>query len=100
MTCQCVEFAHANCLIEIDSQLSETGQTRYVARMSVLEDAGAIVRPLYGKDGRRIKILATSERLAMRVAVSYLEGRFGRIAPREQACELGASTVGVPYVTH
>jgi hypothetical protein len=36
----------------------------------------------------------------MRVAVSYLEGRFGRRAPREQACELGESTVGVPFVTH
>jgi hypothetical protein len=27
-------------------------------------------------------------------------GRFGRRAPREQACELGESTVGVPFVTH
>ena len=53
-----------------------------------------------GQDGRRIKIFATSERLALRVAVSYLEGRFGRRAPREQACELGESTVGVPFVTH
>jgi hypothetical protein len=100
MTCQCVEFAHGQCLIEIEPQPSEAGQTRYVARMSVLEEAGSIVRPLFGQDGRRIKIFATSERLAMRVAVSYLEGRFGRRAPREQACELGESTVGVPFVTH
>lgn len=100
MTCQCVEFAHANCLIEIDTQPSDSGQIRYVARMSVVEEAGSVVRPLFGKDGQRIKILASSERLALRVALSYLEGRFGRVAPRDQACELGAATVGTPYVTH
>jgi hypothetical protein len=100
MTCQCVEFAQGNCLIEVEPQAGEAGQTRYVARMSVVEDAGQIVRPLYGKDGHRIKILASSERLALRVAVSYLEGRFGRLAPREQTCELGAATVGTPFVTH
>lgn len=99
MTSHCVEFAQGNCLIEVEPQESETGQTRYIARMCVLEDKGQIVRPLFGKDGRRIKILATSERLAIRVAVSYLEGRFGRLAPRDLACSLGGSTVGVPYVT-
>lgn len=98
MISQCVEFAQGNCLIEVEPQQSETGQTRYVARMSVLEDHGQIIRPLFGKDGRRIKILATSERLALRVAVSYLEGRFGRIAPRDTSCSLGGATVGVPYV--
>lgn len=100
MTSQCVEFAQGNCLIEVEPQQSETGQTRYVARMSVLEDKGQIIRPLFGKDGRRIKILATSERLALRVAVSYLEGRFGRLEPRDLACSLGSATVGVPFVTH
>jgi hypothetical protein len=100
MICQCVEFAQSDCLIEVEPHGSETGQTRYVARMSVLEGGGHIVRPLFGKDGRRIKIIATSERLAVRVAVSYLEGRFGRVGPRELACTLGESTVGVPYVTH
>jgi hypothetical protein len=100
MTSQCVEFAQGNCLIEVEPQQSATGQTRYIARMSVLEDNGQIIRPLFGKDGRRIKILATSERLAVRVAVSYLEGRFGRLEPRDTACSLGGATVGVPYVTH
>jgi len=100
MTCQCVEFAQGNCLIEVEPQQSETGPVRYVARMSVLEGNGQVVRPLFGKDGRRIKILATSERLAVRVAVSYLEGRFGRIAPQPVGCALGESTVGTPYITH
>jgi hypothetical protein len=100
MTSHCLEFAQGHCLIEVEPLLSETGQTRYIARMSVLEDDGQVVRPLFGKDGRRIKILATSERLAMRVAVSYLEGRFGRVEPRDLTCELGAATVGLPYVTH
>jgi len=100
MTCHCVEFAQGNCLIEIESQTGETGQIRFVARMSVIEEAGALVRPLFGKDGRRIKILATSDRLALRVALSYLEGRFGRVAPREQECAFGASTMGAPFITH
>ncbi|MEO8482311.1 MAG: hypothetical protein ABI634_08890 [Acidobacteriota bacterium] len=99
MTSQCVEFAQGNCLIEVEPQQSETGLTRYIARMSVLENYGQIIRPLFGKDGRRIKILATSERLALRVAVSYLEGRFGRLEPRSLACSLGGATVGVPFVT-
>lgn len=100
MTCQRVEFAHGNCLVEVEPQLGENGQTRFVARMSVIEEGGAIVRPLYGQDGRRVKIQASSERLAIRVALSYLEGRFGRMAPRDQTCDLGESTVGVPFVTH
>lgn len=55
MTCQCVEFAQGNCLIEVEPQVGDAGQMRYVARMSVVEAAGSIVRPLYGKDGHRIK---------------------------------------------
>ena len=100
MTCHCVEFAQANCLIEIESQTGDAGQIRYLARMSVLEESGTIVRPIYGKDGRRIKIIATSERLALRVAMSYLEGRFGRVAPTERVCSFGSATMGAPFVTH
>jgi hypothetical protein len=52
-----------------------------------------------GPDGRRIKIHATSERLAVRVALSYLEGRFGRILPPEPATSLATATVGSPFIT-
>lgn len=100
MTSQCVEFAQGSCLIEIEPQPSPTGTIRFIARMSVLEDAGLVVRPLFGQDGKRIKILATSERLAMRVAVSYLEGRFGRQAAHDIARVLGSATIGQPFVTH
>jgi hypothetical protein len=100
MTCHCVEFAQANCLIEIETQPGDAGEIRHLARMSVLEESGTIVRPIFGKDGRRIKILASSERLALRVALSYLEGRFGQVAPGEHACAFGAATVGVPFITH
>ncbi len=99
MVNQQVAFAQGSGLIEIEPIAGESGQIRFIARLSVVEDRGAIVRPLFGGDGRRIKIMATSERLAMRAAVTYLEGMFGRALPREEPCELGASTVGAPFVT-
>lgn len=95
-----VTFTRASCLVEIARQETSTGDSCFIARMSVVEEAGAIVRPIVGQDGRRIKIVAASERLAMKVAVSYLEGRFGRPIPPESAPTLGAATVGVPFIAH
>lgn len=97
-----ITFARASCLIEIERQdpADAGGEPRFVARMSVVENAGAIVRPIVGRDGRRIKIVATSERLAAKVATSYLEGRFGRIVPPDPVGSLGGATVGVPFVAH
>ena len=102
MVSERVTFARASCLIEVDRQDSTDSRTeaRHVARMSVVENSGSVVRPLVGRDGRRIKIVATSERLAMKVATSYLEGRFGRVVPPDPAGSLGAATVGVPFVAH
>lgn len=79
-----VTFTRASCLVGIDAQETSTGDPCFIARMSVVEEAGAIVRPIVGQDGRRIKIVAASERLAMKVAVSYLEGpvRSPNPAPR------------------
>lgn len=94
-----ITFARASCLIEIERQ--DAGSTpRFVARMSVVEDDGAIVRPLVGRDGQRVKVTATSMRLATKIAVSYLEGRFGRQVPPEPTGSLGSATVGVPFVAH
>lgn len=100
MTSQRVTLAGGRCIIDIEPQPSESGQPRFTARMSLLDVDGTVVRPLVGPDGRRIKIHATSERLAVRVAMSYLEGRFGRIQPSESASSssLGGATVGSPYI--
>jgi hypothetical protein len=102
MASERVTFARASCLIEVERQdpSGERSETRHIARMSVVENAGAVVRPLVGRDGRRIKIVATSERLAMKVAISYLEGRFGRVVPPDPIGSLGSATVGVPFVAH
>jgi hypothetical protein len=97
-----VTFARASCLIEVERQPAVDGsdEPRFIARMAVVENAGRVVRPIVGRDGRRIKIVATSDRLALKVAISYLEGRFGRLVPPDPAGSLGAATVGVPFVAH
>lgn len=96
-----VTFARGCCLIEIDHHTApDAAEPRFVARMSVVEESGAIVRPLVDQAGRRIKVIAASPRLATKIAVSYLEGRFGRQVLPEARPELGAATVGVPFVAH
>jgi hypothetical protein len=101
MTSERVTLASGRCIIDIEPQATESGEPRFVAHLSLLDSDGdgAVVRPLVGPDGRRIKIHATSERLAVRVAMSYLEGRFGRILPPEPATSLATATVGDPFIT-
>lgn len=100
MSSERATFARASCLIEIERQVAPDGsnEPRFVARMSVVESGGRVVRPLVGRDGRRIKIVATTDRLSLRVAISYLEGRFGRYEPPDQIGSLGSATVGAPFV--
>jgi len=99
MTTERITLANGRCVIDVESDPSSSGEPRFVARMSVVDTGGTVVRPIVGADGRRIKIHATTERLALRVATSYLEGRFGRIQPPESAPSLGGATVGAPFVT-
>jgi hypothetical protein len=99
MTSERVTLAGGRCIIDIETQSTESGQPRFVAHLSMLDADGTVVRPLVGPDGRRIRIHATSERLAVRVATSYLEGRFGRILPPEPATSLATATVGSPFIT-
>lgn len=98
MTSERVTLSTGRCIIDIEPHATESGQPRFVAHLSLLDNDGTVVRPLVGPDGRRIKIHATSERLAVRVAMSYLEGRFGRILPPEPATSLATATVGQPFV--
>lgn len=97
MTSAQVTLANGRCLIDIEPQSHESGP-RFVAHLSFVDAGGTVVRPLVGPDGRRIKIHATSERLAIRVATSYLEGRFGRILPPEPVASLATASVGAPLM--
>lgn len=99
MTSEQITLANGRCIIDIEPQASESGQARFVAHLSLIDGDGKVVRPLVGPDGRRIRIHATSERLAVRVAMSYLEGRFGRILPAEPVASLATATVGSPFST-
>ena len=98
MTSAHVNFAGGRCIIDVEPQATDTGLPRFVAHLSLVDGDGTLVRPLVGPDGRWIRIHATSERLALRVATSYLEGRFGRLLPAEPTPSLATATVGAPYV--
>jgi len=98
MTSERVTLASGRCIIDIEPQPTESGQPGFVGYVSLLEGNDTIIRPLVGPDGRRIRIHATSERLVVRVATSYLEGRFGRILPPEPAISLATASVGRPLV--
>ena len=98
MTCQQVRFLHGECLVEVDARNAAQGRHEYTAFVSLLEDGGAIVRPLVQLNGRRIEIRASSEPLAMNSAISYLQSRFGAISQPRRGCALAASSFGPPVV--
>ncbi len=98
MTCQQMDFARGNCLVEIDARLAATGRRAYTAFLSLLEENGAIVRPLVKPNGRRIEISASSEPLAMDSAIDYLQGRFGALSSPKRSCALATSSFGPPVV--
>ena len=98
MTCQQVKFLHGECLVEVDAREAAQGRPEYTAFLSLLEEGGAIVRPLVQLNGRRIEIHANSEPLAMNSAISYLQRRFGAVSQPRRGCALAASSFGPPVV--
>jgi hypothetical protein len=98
VSCQQVRFALADCVVEINPEFgSESRKARaYTAYLSVVEDAGSVVRPLVSGDGHRVKIRAASEPLALHSAISYLRARFGAVNQEGQPCSLGEARVGRP----
>lgn len=99
MTSERVTLANGRCLIDIEPRTTTSGERRFVAHLSVIESDGRVVRPLLGPDRRRIRIQASSERIALRVATAYLEGRFGRVLSTEPGASLSTATVGAPLST-
>jgi len=96
MASQQVGFALADCVIEISPEPGETKAQAYTAFLSLVEDHGSVVRPFVAGDGRRVRIRAGSEPLALYSAISYLRARFGVVNEPEHTCDLSASTVGPP----
>jgi hypothetical protein len=97
MSCQQVAFTEGSCLVEIERS-QDALEPKFTAHLSVVEDDGAIVRPLVFGDGRLVEVHATNEPLALASAISYLEHRFGALSEPEHACSLGAATIGRPFV--
>jgi hypothetical protein len=93
MSCQHLEFDKGHCLVEVES----ASPGAFTARVSLLEEDGSIVRPIVSTDGKRVEISADNESTAVSRAISYLADRFGRQQGREQACSLGAATIGRPF---
>jgi hypothetical protein len=98
MTAQQVLFAHGSCLVEVNARPFYPGQPKYTAFVSLLEDDGAIVRPLVLRNGRRIEIHAPSAPDALDSAISYLERRFGAVSEPGRAPDLASSAFGRPVV--
>ena len=98
MTCQQVKFLHGECLVEVATRGSVQGQPDYTAFVSLLEEGGAIVRPLVQLNGRRIEIHANSEPSALSSAISYLQRRFGAVSQPRRGCALASSSFGPPVV--
>lgn len=98
MTCQQMVFARGNCLVEIDTRFADSGRQAYTAYLSLLEENGAIVRPLVNLNGRRIEISASSEPLALNSAIAYLKTRFGSLNVPKGRCALATSSFGPPIV--
>ena len=96
MTSQLVGFALADCLIEINPEPSETKAEWYTVLLSLVEHGGSVVRPFVSGNGRRVRIRAGSEPLALHSAICYLRARFGAVNKPEHPCDLSASTVGPP----
>jgi hypothetical protein len=96
MSCQQVRFALANCVVEINPEPSTTKAKTYTAFLSLVENDGSVVRPLVSSNGRRVRIRAASEPLALHSAISYLRARFGAVNEPGHPCSLGAARVGRP----
>jgi hypothetical protein len=97
MTCHRMTFEAADCLIETEARPIGSVPA-WVARLYVLEDDGAIVRPIISEDWRQLTLLASTELTVLWSAIACLADRFGAAQGPEQGCSLGASILGIPVV--
>jgi hypothetical protein len=95
MTCHRMTFEAADCLIETEAQLIGSVLAS-VARLYVLEDDGAIVRPIISEDRQPLTLFASNDGTVLRLAIACLADRFGAAQGPEKGCSLGASILGAP----
>jgi hypothetical protein len=100
MSCQDAFFTEAHCRIEVEPSQEGLGDPRYVATVSVVDDAAHEVRPLVSRDGGRIAFSGSSEALAVNSSLTYLERQFGGYSEITYRCEDRDHplTVGAPLV--
>jgi len=93
-----ISFTEGEFLVEVGPDRSDPMGETYVARLSLLEDDGNVVRPLVFGDGGRVVIHAFSEPLALNSAISYLSTHFGSLSMPEKPWHPHPITEGRPYV--
>jgi hypothetical protein len=98
MTSHQVTFDRTNCLIEIEQETAGPTNTPCVAKMYMLEDDGAIVRPIVSEERRQLRIAAIDEQTALQSAIAYLVRRLGPTHSPDPTFSLGGSSFGVPFV--
>jgi hypothetical protein len=86
MSCQEAFFAEAHCRIDVEPKSDTIGETRFVARVSVVDAVSHEIRPLVFSDGSRVIFPAASEALALSSALTYLETRFGAYTESPYGC--------------
>ncbi len=97
MTCHRMTFEAADCLIETEPRLIGSVPA-WVAKLYVLEDDGAIVRPIISEDWRPLRLFASTELTVLWSAIAFLADRFGAAQGPEEGYSLGASVLGGPMV--
>ena len=58
----------------------------FTARMSWVDDAQNVLRPLVFTGGERVLVKGSTPAAALRSAIGYLENRFGALAEPEHQC--------------
>jgi hypothetical protein len=92
-------FARAHCRIDIDIRPG-VGEPRYVATVSMIDDASEQLHPLVFRSGSRLSFPASSEAGALTSTLTYLEKRFGAFSEIMHGCLIPArmATIGDPVV--
>jgi hypothetical protein len=93
-----IAFSQGEFLVEVEPDRSDPMGETYVARLSLLEDDGHVLRPLVFDDGGRVVIHAWSEPLALNSAISYLGTHFGTLSMPEKPWNPHPMIEGLPYV--
>lgn len=96
MSCQQVGFVLGTCVVEISPEPGNPLLPVYTASMSYVEKDGAVLRPVVAENGRRVRIRADSEPLALTSAIGYLRARLGTLTDAGHPCSLGDAAVGPP----